>query len=131
MLLYETGAVELRYIDAMIENIEKYGPYIVVCPGTALPHADTSEGVIKEAASLVRLAEPVEFQNEANDPVRYVIGISVQSAESINQAIYDLMMIFGNENIRKRLDEAEDEEAILKAINNLHKISGTKPAKRR
>lgn len=63
--------------------------------------------------------------------IRYVIGISVQSAESINQAIYDLMMIFGNENIRKRLDEAEDEEAILKAINNLHKISGTKPAKRR
>lgn len=39
----------------------------MVCPGTALPHADTSEGVIKEAASLVRLAEPVEFQNEAND----------------------------------------------------------------
>ena len=131
MLLYETGAVELRYVDAMIANIEKYGPYIVVCPGTALPHADTSEGVIREAASLVRLASPIEFQNEANDPVRYVIGISVQSAESINQAIYDLMMIFGNENIKQILDGALDEKSVLEAINNLNKISGIKAAKRR
>ena len=131
MLLYETGAVKLRYVDAMIANIEKYGPYIVVCPGTALPHADTSEGVIREAASLVRLASPIEFQNEANDPVRYVIGISVQSAESINQAIYDLMMIFGNENIKQILDGAPDEKSILEAINNLNKISGIKTAKRR
>lgn len=131
MLLYETGAVELRYVDAMIANIEKYGPYIVVCPGTALPHADTSEGVIREAASLVRLENPVEFYHEGNDPVRYVIGISVLSAESINQAIYDFMMIFGNENIKGVLDEAPDVKAVLEAINNLHKISGAKACRKR
>ena len=66
-----------------------------------------------------------------HDPVRYVIGISVQSAESINQAIYDLMMIFGNENIKQILDGALDEKSVLEAINNLNKISGIKAAKRR
>lgn len=122
ILLYETGAVEKQYVDAMIENIEKYGPYIVVCPGTALPHADTSEGVLQEAASLVRLETPINFYNDANDPVRYVIGISIQNTESINQAIYDLMMIFGNEKIKKMLDAAKNEKELLDVIRKLNTI---------
>lgn len=118
-LLCDSGAVEDRYIDAMVNNIEEYGPYIVICPGTALPHADVKAGVINEAASLIRLDPPVEFHHEMNDPVRYVIGMSVKSAESVNQAIYDLMMIFGNEKIKKMLDASPDEKAVLDTINHL------------
>lgn len=121
-LLYDTGAVEERYVEAMIRNIEKYGPYIVICPGTALPHADVKEGVKTEAASLVRLKKPVSFHHEMNDPVRYVIGMSVKSAESVNQAIYDLMMIFGNEKIKQMLDESPDIQTILDTINHLKRL---------
>lgn len=103
----------------MIQKIETYGPYIVICPETALPHANVEEGVIFEAASLVRLKNPVEFHHESNDPVRYVIGMSVKSAESVNQAIYDLMMIFGNKKIRRRLDNVSDKESILNVICKL------------
>lgn len=124
-LLYETGAVEEIYIEEMILNIKRNGPYIVVCPGTALPHADTEKGVIKEAASIVRLKQPIDFHSGVNDPIRYVIGMSIQSAESINRAIYDLMMIFGNETIKKKLDQVSDAETMLIAIkqleNNYHK----------
>lgn len=118
-LLYETGAVEEIYIEEMILNIKRNGPYIVVCPGTALPHADTEKGVIKEAASIVRLKQPIDFHSGVNDPVRYVIGMSIQSAESINRAIYDLMMIFGNETIKEKLDQVSDPEAMLTAIKQL------------
>ena len=54
-----------------------------------------------------------------NDPVKYVIGMSVKSAESVNQAIYDLMMIFGNERTRQILDKAVDKVSIMEAINGL------------
>lgn len=118
-LLYKDGAVEERYIQAMIQKIETYGPYIVICPGTALPHADAEEGVIYEAASLIRLKKPIEFHHEMNDPVKYVIGMSVKSAESVNQAIYDLMMIFGNERTRQILDKAVDKVSIMEALNGL------------
>ena len=118
-LLYKDGAVEERYIQAMIQKIETYGPYIVICPGTALPHADAEEGVIYEAASLMRLKKPVDFHHEMNDPVKYVIGMSVKSAESVNQAIYDLMMIFGNERIRQILDKAVDKASIMEALDGL------------
>ena len=118
-LLYNTGAVEEQYIEAMVDNIKVHGPYIVIWPGTALPHADTSEGVNYEAASLVRLKQPVNFNNEANDPVRYVIGMSIQSAESINQALYDVMLIFGNEKTKQMLDQMPDEKSLLNAIKGL------------
>lgn len=124
-LLYETGAVEEMYVEEMVLNIKRNGPYIVVCPGTALPHADTEKGVIHEAASIVRLKQPVDFHSGMNDPVRYVIGMSILSAKSINRAIYDLMMIFGNETIKRKLDQVSSPEGMLIAIkqleNNYHK----------
>lgn len=118
-LLLDTGAVEARYVDEMVMNIKKNGPYIVVCPETALPHADAEQGVIEEAASILRLKEPIDFHSGTNDPVRYVIGMSIQSAKSINGAIYDLMMIFGNENIRKKLNCVSNAKALLQTIKNL------------
>lgn len=121
-LLYETGAVEEQYIEAMVDTIKKHGPYIVIWPGTALPHADMKDGVKQEAASLVRLKPPVEFHNEMNDPVRYVIGMSIQSAESINQALYDVMIIFGNEKTKQMLDQIPDEREMLNAINSLKTV---------
>lgn len=121
-LLYETGAVKEEYIEAMVDTIKEHGPYIVIWPGTALPHADMKEGVIQEAASLVRLKPPVHFHNEANDPVRYVIGMSILSAESINQALYDVMIIFGNEKTKQMLDEMPDERSVLEAINSLKTV---------
>ena len=54
-----------------------------------------------------------------NDPVKYVIGMSVKSAESVNQVIYDLMMIFGNERIRQILDKAVDKTSIMEALDGL------------
>ncbi|MGI6501312.1 MAG: BglG family transcription antiterminator [Anaerostipes sp.] len=118
-LLYRTGAVESRYVDEMIKNIKRNGPYIVVCPGTALPHASVEQGVIKEAASILRLKEPIDFHSGNNDPVRYVIAMSIQSAESINRAIYDLIMIFGTETVQKKLDQATDAKMLLNIIKQL------------
>ncbi|MBA5770249.1 PTS sugar transporter subunit IIA, partial [Escherichia coli] len=37
--LQQEGYISRNYQHAMIENIEKLGPYIVIAPGIALPHA--------------------------------------------------------------------------------------------
>lgn len=38
ILLRDSGAVTDAYVDAMVENIKENGPYVVIWPGTALPH---------------------------------------------------------------------------------------------
>jgi mannitol operon transcriptional antiterminator len=75
-LLYESGAVTSQYIEEMIKVAEELGPYIVIAPGIALPHAATEAGAKQTALSLIKLSEPIYFGNPENDPVRLVIGLS-------------------------------------------------------
>ncbi len=51
--------IEQRYIDAMIQSIEQYGPYVVITPKVAIPHARPTDGVHALAVSLLRLQQPV------------------------------------------------------------------------
>ena len=44
--------------------------------------------------------------------------MSIKSAESINQAIYDMMKIFGDENNMNKFDSLPDEQAVLDMVNS-------------
>jgi len=41
--LVRQNKIEQRYIEAMIQSIEQYGPYVVITPKVALPHARPSD----------------------------------------------------------------------------------------
>ena len=43
-MLLDCGAVEERYIEAMVETAKDLGPYIVIAPGIAIPHARPEDG---------------------------------------------------------------------------------------
>ena len=53
--MVKNGTIEERYIDGMIETVKNLGPYIVIAPGVALPHARPEDGVIEPSMSLVTL----------------------------------------------------------------------------
>ena len=118
-LLYETGMVEEQYVEEMVNNVKELGPYIVACKGMALPHADTDKGVIEEAATIVRLKNPIDFHSGYNDPVKYVVGISIKDAKSINHAIYDMMMIFGNEKVTEAMDQVQTPKEMIEFIDGM------------
>ncbi|WP_300716523.1 PTS sugar transporter subunit IIA, partial [uncultured Brachyspira sp.] len=46
--LLDAENIEARYIDSIIENVIKNGPYIVLIDGVAMPHSRPEEGVIKK-----------------------------------------------------------------------------------
>ncbi|KWX58313.1 PTS sugar transporter subunit IIA [Lactobacillus crispatus] len=55
------------YIDSVIADVKKYGPYIVIVPGVAMPHSKAdSEGVLGTGIGLTILPEPVSF--DESDP---------------------------------------------------------------
>ena len=43
--LIDNGAVEARYVEAIYRSHEAIGPYYVVGPGIAMPHARPEDGV--------------------------------------------------------------------------------------
>jgi PTS system ascorbate-specific IIA component len=80
-LLVASGAAESSYVDAMVESYRTKGPYFIVAPHIALPHAKTEHGVHQASVSFVRLLTPVGFGHKTNDPVKLVFAIGSASNE--------------------------------------------------
>lgn len=118
-LLYYDKMVSYEYIEAMVDNIYENGSYVVIMPGVAIPHAEKEKGAKIEGVSLVRLKTPVNFQSEKNDPVLYVIGLSILSAKSSNVIIYEICKLFGNEDVWSRFNDISNEKELLHMIKQL------------
>ena len=118
-LLYESGAVTYEYIEAIVENIKVNGSYVVIYSGIAAPHAEQEKGAVREAASLVSLKKPVVFGNSENDPVSYIIGLSILNSNSINCAIYNLVRLFSQEEAKSRIEAQQSPEELLETIRRL------------
>ncbi len=59
------GTVEANYKEDIIKCVEKYGPYIVIIPGVAMPHSqENAVGVHKTAIGFMKLEQPVSFDSE-------------------------------------------------------------------
>lgn len=61
--LLESNVIKESYIHAMINNVDVYGPYIVLGPDIALAHALPKDGVNKLGVSLLRVQKPVVFKD--------------------------------------------------------------------
>ncbi|EBW4528377.1 PTS sugar transporter subunit IIA, partial [Salmonella enterica subsp. enterica serovar Rissen] len=63
------GAAAPCYLDGIIENTLKWGPYYLIAPGIALPHARPEQGANHNQISVTTLATPVAFGNADCDPI--------------------------------------------------------------
>jgi PTS system ascorbate-specific IIA component len=95
-LLVASGRSTPEYTESMLEAVAENGPYIVIAPGIALAHGRPSEAVLEIGLSLVTLAEPVIFGNEANDPVRLVFGLCAIDHSSHIDIMAELATFLGD-----------------------------------
>ncbi|MBF2556015.1 BglG family transcription antiterminator [Listeria marthii] len=105
--LQQEGYISRNYQHAMIENIEKLGPYIVIAPGIALPHASVDDGAYRVGMSLLRLDKPVSFSSKAKDQVRLIIVLaSIDSYTHIN-ALSQLTNLIMKHHLLEQIEQAE------------------------
>ena len=95
-LLVASGRSTPEYTESMIDAVVENGPYIVIAPGIALAHGRPSEAVLEIGLSLVTLAQPVVFGNEANDPVSLVIGLCATDHSSHIDIMAELATFLGD-----------------------------------
>ena len=115
-LLLNKGIVTKDYIEAMIENVKEMGPYIVVLPGIAMPHARPEMGALDIGLSIVTLKEPVIFGNEKNDPVKVIISLSAIDETSHMRALEELMNVMESDDFVKKVCESNNKDDILRII---------------
>jgi mannitol/fructose-specific phosphotransferase system IIA component (Ntr-type) len=111
-LLVVAQIVEPRYVDAMIRTAEELGPYIVIAPHIALPHARPEDGVLETGLSLVRLRTPVEFGHDEHDPVILLFGLAAKDKRAHIRALQTLAEILSTKHLKEELMEAKTTEKI-------------------
>ncbi len=109
-LLVSEGIAEERYVPAMVRTVEELGPYVVIAPGVAIPHARPEDGAVKPGISLVILREPVEFGSEENDPVDLLFGFATTGADAHVELIRALADFIGEQENLERLRRVRTEE---------------------
>lgn len=122
-LLLKNNYVKESYIEAMVKTVKEMGPYIVILPGIAMPHARPEDGVREIGISIVTLKEAVSFGSYENDPVKVIIAIASTDHISHMKALSQLMNVMENENFLQNIIKAKKEEEVIKYMQNLVQIA--------
>ncbi|MDI6600864.1 MAG: BglG family transcription antiterminator [Thermoanaerobacteraceae bacterium] len=115
-LLVNAGKIEPGYIDAMVRTVKQLGPYIVIAPGIAMPHARPEDGAKEVGMSLITLKNPVNFGHQQNDPVKIVVCLCAVDNNSHIKALSQLMQFFSNEDVQSVLIKNMNKERIIDYI---------------
>ncbi|MET3696255.1 PTS system IIA component (L-Asc family) [Bacillus oleivorans] len=115
-LLVNENAVEETYVKAMLQSYQKNGPYFVLAPMIALPHARPEDGVKEASVSFVRLKYPVEFGSKWNDPVKFVFALGASSSNEHLQILQKLTMLLNEPSNLEQLERATSYQDIKKII---------------
>ncbi|WP_312212469.1 PTS ascorbate transporter subunit IIA [Pseudescherichia sp.] len=118
-LLVDADVVEPRYYQAILDGVEKFGPYFVLAPGLAMPHGRPEEGVKKTGFALVTLKTPLAFNHDDNDPVDILITLAAVDAHTHQEVgIMQIVNLFEDEANFDRLRACRSEQEVLDLIDN-------------
>lgn len=110
------GSIDSHYVNAMIQSCEVNGAYFVFCPGVALAHAGSQDGVRGFGLSLARLKKPIAFGHRQHDPVTWCICMAVPEQDSRIQEVLQLMNLFGNPSLRAQMEQLTDRASLFHFI---------------
>lgn len=115
-LFERTGRADPSYTEAMIASVEKFGPYIVLEEGIAMPHAQSDGNVSEPGICVVTLKDPVAFEHDEFDPVRVLIGICAPDPTAHLSCLSELSEIFEDEDIVSKLHGCGTAQEVLDTI---------------
>ena len=108
-LMVDAGFTDPTYTEAMIDVVRDMGPYIVLAPGLAMPHARPEMGAKQVGTALVTLEKPIDFGSPENDPVSVAVFLCAPNKEEHIQLLTDIATLFEDEEF---LDAAANFESI-------------------
>lgn len=115
--LLQAKIIEPEYVAAIIDQHQKLGPYYVLAPGLAMPHARPEEGANGLGLSLLKLREGVSFGAAEDAPVDVIIMLAAPDRHSHIEMISALAELFSSDEDLQQLHQAQTLEEIKNIIN--------------
>lgn len=113
--LIDDMSITSKYVDAMINNIKKYGTYIIVAPKVAMPHSRPEDGVNKNALALLKINEGVIFDEE-EEKINLIFILGAVDNSSHIETLTELMNILDDEEKIEKLIKAKSINEIMESI---------------
>ncbi|WP_063668626.1 PTS sugar transporter subunit IIA [Aliivibrio fischeri] len=116
--LEQKGYVTANYADAIIQSTYDNGPYYVLCPGIAMPHARPEAGVIKTGLGIHIFPSAIEFGSDLG-PANILLTLAAKDSDTHIEVIQALSeMLVDEENIAK-LTAATSKNEVLDIIKGI------------
>ena len=124
--LLEQGYIEESYVEAIISSVNEIGPYIVLAPKVAVPHASPDAGVHRLGISLLQLKEPVNFglEDDEDKNVQLIFVLATVDSTAHLKALQQLALILDDNDIIENLIKAETPKEILGLIEKVIEEGG-------
>lgn len=106
--LVNGGYCEARYIDEIIKNTEKLGPYYVLCENLALVHGSTDQGVLKRQIAITLLEEPIKFKEDGYN-VRVMVTLAATDSDSHMEILQAMSQLFSEQDSVQNILNARTE----------------------
>lgn len=121
-LLISKKYIEESYVKAIIDNVHKYGAFIDLGQGIAIPHARPEDGVNQLGMSLLKLKEPVYLLDDPNHAVDIIITLAAIDNQTHLKALSQLTKILSDSEKLGRLKKATTKEEILDLIKENQEV---------
>ncbi|MCU6407548.1 PTS sugar transporter subunit IIA [Enterobacter quasiroggenkampii] len=115
--LLNLQVIEPEYVTAIIQQHHTLGPYYVLAPGLAMPHARPEEGAKGLGLSLLKLKQGVSFGAGEFDPVDVIIMLAAPDKNSHIEMISSLAELFSSDTDMAELHQVNTLEEIKTIIN--------------
>lgn len=114
-VLIKQGKVDQSYLDAIKAKHEEIGPYYVLAPKIAMPHARPEDGVNEASLQVTVFKNGVDLESEDNGDVYFSVTLAAMDSDSHIQTIVALSDLFQNDADIDAIIAA-DSEADIAAI---------------
>lgn len=114
--LLAQGQIKSEYITAMIDCVNKFGPYIVIAPRVALPHARPEKGALKMGLSLLINRAGINFSEDPEHQVNLVFALSATDSQAHIKALTELSEVLGDDAAISALIEANSAIAVQSVL---------------
>lgn len=114
--LLAQNVIKEKYIQAMIELLEDYGPYIVLQNKVAIAHASPSQGANTFGLALLVNRKDILFEDSK---VKYLFVLSNPDQEKHLHLMRDIMYLSSQKEMLDEIDDMKDAESILRKLTEV------------
>lgn len=114
--LLDENIITDNYIKQIYTIYDEIGPYFVIAPRIAMPHARPEDGALKHSLSLLVIKDGINFNSE-NDPVNLVLMLAAEDSNSHIHMLTKVSSLFDNNDDIESIIQADTTDQINKIIS--------------